>query len=59
VLEDGAPQQVARFEAVRDLPIHAAVLLDVSASMEDRSTRRGRRRSASSRRRSGPRTGRR
>lgn len=36
VLEDGAPQQVARFEAVRDLPIHATVLLDVSASMEDR-----------------------
>lgn len=36
VLEDGVPQQVARFEAVRDLPIHATVLLDVSASMEGR-----------------------
>lgn len=34
VLEDGEPQQVARFEPVRDLPIHASVLLDVSASME-------------------------
>ena len=36
VLEDGQPQEVARFEHVRDLPIHAAVLLDVSASMEGR-----------------------
>lgn len=35
VIEDGVPQEVARFEAVRDLPIHATVLLDVSASMED------------------------
>jgi Ca-activated chloride channel homolog len=36
VLEDGAPQQIARFETVRDLPIHVTVLLDVSASMEER-----------------------
>jgi len=35
VLEDGVPQQVARFELVRDLPIHAGILLDVSASMEE------------------------
>ncbi len=32
--EDGVQQQVARFELVRDLPIHAGVVLDVSASME-------------------------
>jgi Ca-activated chloride channel family protein len=35
VLEDGVPQTIARFERVTDLPIHAAVALDVSASMED------------------------
>jgi Ca-activated chloride channel family protein len=35
VLEDGVPQTIARFEQVTDLPIHAAVALDVSASMED------------------------
>lgn len=34
VVEDGAPQQIARFEQVRDLPIHASVLIDVSASMD-------------------------
>jgi len=34
VLEDGKPQTVARFERVSDLPIHAAVALDISASME-------------------------
>jgi Ca-activated chloride channel homolog len=34
VTEDGARQQVLRFERVTDLPIHAAVALDVSASME-------------------------
>jgi Ca-activated chloride channel homolog len=34
VLEDGKPQEIARFERVTDLPIHAAVALDVSASME-------------------------
>jgi VWFA-related protein len=33
VLEDGRQQQVVRFELVRDLPIHAGVLLDTSASM--------------------------
>jgi len=35
VLEDGVPQQIARFERVTDLPIHAGILLDVSASMRD------------------------
>jgi Ca-activated chloride channel family protein len=35
VLEDGVPQNVVRFEQVRDLPIHAGILLDVSASMEE------------------------
>jgi VWFA-related protein len=34
VAEDGARQQITRFERVTDLPIHAAVALDVSASME-------------------------
>jgi Ca-activated chloride channel family protein len=34
VLEDGKPQEIARFEKVTDLPIHAAVALDISASME-------------------------
>jgi len=34
VVEDGTPQQIVRFERVRDLPIHASILLDVSASME-------------------------
>ncbi len=34
VSEDGVRQEVARFERVTDLPIHAAVVLDVSASME-------------------------
>lgn len=33
VLEDGQPQQVRRFELVRDLPIYAGVLLDTSSSM--------------------------
>jgi len=33
VTEDGARQQILRFERVTDLPIHAAVALDVSASM--------------------------
>jgi VWFA-related protein len=32
--EDGVQQKIARFELVRDLPIHAGVVLDVSASME-------------------------
>ncbi len=34
VLEDGATQEVMRFEQVRNLPIHAAIMLDTSASME-------------------------
>jgi VWFA-related protein len=34
VTEDGVKQEIARFERVTDLPIHAAVTLDVSASME-------------------------
>ena len=34
VLEDGKPQEIARFEKVSDLPIHAAVAVDISASME-------------------------
>jgi Ca-activated chloride channel family protein len=33
VSEDGVKQQIARFERVTDLPIHATVALDVSASM--------------------------
>lgn len=36
VFEDGVPQEIRRFERVDDLPIHAEVLLDVSASMEPR-----------------------
>ena len=35
VWEDGQAQTVRRFEYVRDLPIHAGLLLDVSASMEE------------------------
>jgi Ca-activated chloride channel family protein len=34
VTEDGTKQEIARFERVTDLPIHAAVTIDVSASME-------------------------
>jgi VWFA-related protein len=34
VSEDGAKQQIARCEPVTDLPIHAAVAIDISASME-------------------------
>jgi Ca-activated chloride channel homolog len=33
VSEEGAEQRITRFEQVRDLPIHTAILLDVSASM--------------------------
>jgi VWFA-related protein len=36
VQEDGVRQEVVRFEKVTDLPIHAAVVLDVSASMEEK-----------------------
>ena len=35
IFEDGAPQQIVRFEQVDNLPIHAGVLLDISASMEN------------------------
>jgi Ca-activated chloride channel family protein len=34
VTEDGARQAISRFERVNDLPIHAAVVLDSSGSME-------------------------
>jgi Ca-activated chloride channel family protein len=36
VFEDGVAQDIVRFEPVEDLPIHAAILLDVSASMAER-----------------------
>jgi Ca-activated chloride channel homolog len=35
VLEDGAPQQIRRFERVQDVPIYAGILLDTSASMSE------------------------
>jgi VWFA-related protein len=35
VFEDGQEQQVRRFDFVRDLPIHAALMIDTSASMEE------------------------
>ncbi len=34
VLEDGAEQQVKRFELVKDVPIYAGILLDTSGSMD-------------------------
>jgi Ca-activated chloride channel family protein len=34
IYEDEVPQTIVRFEVVKDLPIHAGVMLDVSASME-------------------------
>jgi VWFA-related protein len=34
VFEDGVKQEILRFDKVEDLPIHAAIALDVSASME-------------------------
>ena len=34
VVEDGVPQEITRFERVENLPVHVAILLDVSASME-------------------------
>jgi Ca-activated chloride channel family protein len=34
VLEDGVEQQLRRFEFVRDLPFHAALMIDTSSSME-------------------------
>lgn len=33
VFEDGAPQTIARFEQVENLPIHVGVMIDTSASM--------------------------
>jgi len=33
VLEDGTPQQIRRFDLVRDVPVYAGILLDTSASM--------------------------
>ncbi len=36
ILEDGAPQEILRFQRVTDLPVHVQVMLDVSASMVDR-----------------------
>jgi Ca-activated chloride channel family protein len=36
VLEDGVKQTPLRFDLVRNLPIHAGILIDVSASMIDR-----------------------
>lgn len=35
VAEDGVAQEIRRFERVEDRPIHAEVLLDVSASMDE------------------------
>jgi len=35
IWEDDELQQIRRFEYVRDLPIHAALLVDTSASMEE------------------------
>lgn len=35
VLEDGDEQTIHRFELVRDLPVHAGILLDTSTSMLD------------------------
>lgn len=35
VYEDGQEQQVMRFEQVQNLPVHAAILLDTSSSMEN------------------------
>jgi Ca-activated chloride channel homolog len=36
ILEDEVPQSPVRFDRVRNLPIHAGILLDTSASMEER-----------------------
>ncbi len=35
VYEDGQPQRPVRFERVSNLPIHAGILIDVSASMDE------------------------
>ncbi len=36
VLEDGAPQELVRFETIDRLPIHVALLMDISGSMKPR-----------------------
>jgi Ca-activated chloride channel family protein len=36
VQEDGVPQEIVRFEVVEEMPIHAGILFDTSASMVDR-----------------------
>ncbi len=38
VSEDGVKQEIVRFEQVTNLPIHAAVALDISASMDGKLT---------------------
>ena len=35
IFEEGVPQSIRRFERVRDLPIHAGILLDTSTSMDE------------------------
>lgn len=35
VLEEGEPQVIRRFEPVRDLPIHAGIIVDASTSMAE------------------------
>lgn len=35
ILEDGVPQSPVRFDLVSNLPIHAGIVVDISASMED------------------------
>ncbi|MFQ5349315.1 MAG: VWA domain-containing protein [Thermoanaerobaculia bacterium] len=35
VFEDGQPQRPVRFELVSNLPIHAGILIDISASMDE------------------------
>jgi Ca-activated chloride channel homolog len=35
VVEDGQPQQIRRFELVKDVPVYAGVLLDTSSSMAE------------------------
>lgn len=36
IFEDGTPQEIVRFELAPDVPLSGAILLDVSASMEER-----------------------
>jgi Ca-activated chloride channel family protein len=35
VREDGVPQEIVRFEPVADRPVHLAIVMDASASMEE------------------------